>query len=229
MADRKYYVICDSGCKFESMTKEQIFAAIAQAVSDGAISDIDTGFITTVKTINGKPLRFFVGLQSEYEALSDAERENCFALITNDVTTQALNAAIESLNIQINEIASGLQNGDFVVEKARAAVTTDITNAGFQTATEETEFEDGCYLFMMEDVINKMYYDFGVVNVTSKGVQSCLTMNQIIKNQCYFITIHPVLSDLPRRIKIYAYSMADYDTTDVTAENIAGIRYKRIR
>lgn len=113
----RVYVICDQNCKFEGMTKEQIYAAIVQAVNEGTIGDIDAGFITTVKTINGLPLKFFVGPQATYDALSDEEKENVFAIITNDTTRAGLLAAIESLQNSIK----GLEDGSFVAKKADEA------------------------------------------------------------------------------------------------------------
>lgn len=113
----KVYVICDQNCKFEGMTKEQIYAAIVQAVNEGTIGDIDAGFITTVKTINGLPLKFFVGPQATYDALSEEEKENVFAIITNDTTRAGLLAAIESLQNSIK----GLVDGSFVVKNADEA------------------------------------------------------------------------------------------------------------
>jgi hypothetical protein len=121
MADRKYYVLCDSNCKFESMTKEQILTAITQAVNEGTIGDIDTGFITTVKTINGTPLKFFVGSQYEYETLTDDEKKNLFAVITNDTTKEALFSAIEELRNEIDGIADGIANGSIVAKNADEA------------------------------------------------------------------------------------------------------------
>ena len=102
--ERKYYVLCGQNCKFESMTKEQILTAITQAVNEGTISDIDTGFVSTIKTINGKALRFFVGMQSEYEALTDAEKADVFALITNDRTKESLLEAINEIQTDIESL-----------------------------------------------------------------------------------------------------------------------------
>ena len=48
---KKYYCFCGSNCKYETMTKEQILAAIEQAVEDGEIRDVDTGFVTKVKEL----------------------------------------------------------------------------------------------------------------------------------------------------------------------------------
>lgn len=105
MATPKVYVICDQNCKFESMTKEQILAAILQAVNEGTIGDIDAGFITTIKTINGQSLKFFIGEQSAYDALSDKEKENLFPIITNDDTISGINEAIEELLLNYKELS----------------------------------------------------------------------------------------------------------------------------
>lgn len=136
MATPKVYVICDQNCKFESMTKEQILAAIMQAVNEGTIGDIDAGFITTVKTINGLPLRFFYGEQAAYDELSDDEKDGLFAIITNDTFKQGINEAIEKLQEKHKEQFEGLVSGTFVVKKAdeaKAAKTaTKLSNNGFE-------------------------------------------------------------------------------------------------
>lgn len=107
-ATPKVYVICDQNCKFEGMTKEQILTAIAQAVETGTIGDLDTGFITTIKTINGTPLKFFVGEQATYDALTDEEKTNLFAIITNDTTKAGLLQDIEDLKTAVKELQEGI-------------------------------------------------------------------------------------------------------------------------
>ena len=73
MADeRKFYVYCDDDCKFESMTKEQIIAAIAEATGNTP-TEIDNAFITKIKEMNaGKSVMFWVGTEAEFNALSPA-------------------------------------------------------------------------------------------------------------------------------------------------------------
>ena len=105
MATPKVYVICDQNCKFEGMTKEQILTAISQAVESGEIKDIDAGFIQTVKTINGVPLRFFVGEKWAYDDLSDEQKENLFAIITNDTTKEELFEELEALQKRVKELS----------------------------------------------------------------------------------------------------------------------------
>lgn len=92
------YVICDNNCKYESLTKEQILTAITQAIESGTVGDINTGFVTTIKTITGAPLRFFVGSQAEYAELSTEDRENLFAIITNDTEKESIEKVLKDLD-----------------------------------------------------------------------------------------------------------------------------------
>lgn len=106
------------------MTKEQILTAITQAVSTGEITDVDTGFVRTIKTINGLPLKFFVGAQSEYDELSTADKQNLFAIITNDTTKEGLQTAIEELQNAVKGVktrVNNIENGATVVENAKNA------------------------------------------------------------------------------------------------------------
>lgn len=124
MATPKVYVLCDANCRWESMTKEQILTAIMQAVNEGEVGDIDTGFIQTIKTINGTPLRFFVGTQAEYEALTDDDKQNLFAVITNDTVGDGIKAAIEELQKTVGEHGTLLDkiiNGEVEANKATHA------------------------------------------------------------------------------------------------------------
>lgn len=117
MATPTVYVICDQNCKFEGMTKEQILAAIEQAVNGGTIGDVDTGFVRTVKTINGAPLRFFVGLQSEYDALPNEDKENLFAIITNDTTKEGITDYFEELSGELDSLATKQSNDSATINK----------------------------------------------------------------------------------------------------------------
>ena len=44
-----------------------------------------TGYVGSIETIGGKPLHFFVGTKAEYEALTEVQKANLFAIITDDV------------------------------------------------------------------------------------------------------------------------------------------------
>lgn len=143
MADRKYYCICDNGCKFETLTKEQILTAIEQAVNGGTIKDVDAGFVTTIKTISGAPLKFFVGAQSEYESLGESQKRNLFAVITNDANKEALFDAIESVRSEFDAYAKGIAEGRIVIPRATTAVNaTNCVNAS-NAETAERATKDG--------------------------------------------------------------------------------------
>ena len=110
------------------MSKEEILAAIAQAVETGTIGECDTGFVTTIKTINNKGLKFFVGEQSDYDALTEEQKSNLFAIITNDTSLNGIKDAIETLKTRVEDLENNVQaletrlgNGEIVVGKAAHA------------------------------------------------------------------------------------------------------------
>lgn len=88
MAERKYYVRCDSNCKFESLTKEQIYAAIAEATGNTP-TGVDDAFITKVVEQNkSTAMRMWVGTQTEYNAIvasGDTDTETIY-FIKDDTT-----------------------------------------------------------------------------------------------------------------------------------------------
>lgn len=139
------YVFCNNNCKYEGLTKEQIFTAIMQAVNEGTIGDIDTGFVTTIKTINGSPLKFFVGTQAEYEALTEEQREGLYAIITNDTTAASIIERLDALAMDydqykesINNEFAGIGDGRNIVGDAYHA-----HNADLATAARCIEADDG--------------------------------------------------------------------------------------
>lgn len=106
--ERTYYVICEDNCKFESMTKEQILAAIAQATgeTEGSI-DVDEAFITKVKEMNANAeLKFWVGTEAQYNALTTVSDSTLY-LIT-DQTQEDLEALLTDLSNRIDECNSSV-------------------------------------------------------------------------------------------------------------------------
>lgn len=83
-----YYVLDTGDNKIESMSKEQILAAITQAVENGTISDVDTGFVTTIKEQNHQQgLKFWYGTMAEFNALG-SKQPNTFYIFSDDTTLQ---------------------------------------------------------------------------------------------------------------------------------------------
>lgn len=121
MADRKYYVICGDNCKFEGMTKEQILTAIEQAVNGGGITNIDAGFITTLKELNrGVGLRFWVGTSAEYNALAK-KPENCFCVLTDEPTFTDVCKAYGEMRVELDAFTQQLTD---IAERTDEMYTT---------------------------------------------------------------------------------------------------------
>ena len=122
MADKKYYVLCGSNCKYESMTKEQIIAAIAEATGKTA-TDVDAAFITKIKDINkGAAVQIWLGTTAEYKAISN-KRSDVFYIKTDDSTladienyfAQEINRINSSLSQLQGEVSKKAEFDDFVL------------------------------------------------------------------------------------------------------------------
>ena len=69
MSNKKYYVLCDTNCKYESLTKEQIYAAITEATGNTP-TNVNDAFITNIKELhNNDNIQFWVGTEAEFNAL----------------------------------------------------------------------------------------------------------------------------------------------------------------
>ena len=98
---KKYYCFCGSNCKYETMTKEQIIAAIAQAATTGFVFDTEAAFITKVKESNaGGFVTFWVGTTAQYNALTKKD-PNCIYIKTDDTEKAELSALLKSMKESI--------------------------------------------------------------------------------------------------------------------------------
>lgn len=69
----KYYVLCDDDCRHEGMNREQIIAAIEQALEQGFVSDPDEAVISKLREIRSNgAVQLWVGSEQEFNALSPA-------------------------------------------------------------------------------------------------------------------------------------------------------------
>ena len=113
MANRKYYARCESGCLFETMTKEQILAAIMQAVETGEIRDVDAGFITKIVEQNGNsPLGIWIGSAAEYNALTQEQknRSDIIHFVKDGGTVAVLKQNVEELRARVDSLDKTLMN-----------------------------------------------------------------------------------------------------------------------
>lgn len=157
-SSKKKYIITESLNATDDIPEKEDFITEAQAVLDelsGEVQEIadalanDPDFAdavieacggqTKIITINGTPLSFFVGTQAEYEALTEAQKKNLFAIITNDTAKEELLSAIsrlqektKSLQTAIDGLEGDLESGELVVKKAYNA--TNANNADKATS-----------------------------------------------------------------------------------------------
>lgn len=84
-AVRTYYVICEDNCRFEGMTKEEIFDAIADATGNTP-TPVDEAFITKIKEQNANhSIKIWKGTQAQYNALSETDSDTIYFIGTNAV------------------------------------------------------------------------------------------------------------------------------------------------
>ena len=134
---RKYYCFCDANCRFETMTKEQILAAIAEAAAGGLVFDSEAAFITKVKENNaGGFVTFWVGTAAQYNALAEKDPA-CFYMLT-DVAPYAETAQT------VQGLLKHAENKD-----NPHGVTAE--QAGAAPAEESAEYA-GCYYRIVDDV-----------------------------------------------------------------------------
>lgn len=106
------YALDDGANKWEAMTKEQILTAIMQAVNEGTIGDIDSGFVTTIKEMNEqKGIKLWIGTMAEYQALGGKD-PNTIYLFTDDPTLQDIESNFENISNRLDEIEEKIENLD---------------------------------------------------------------------------------------------------------------------
>lgn len=163
MADeRRYFVLCEDNCRFEAMTKEQILAAITQAVEHGEIHDVDTGFVTKIKEQNaGRELKFWVGTQAQYNAI-ETPATNVMYLITDPQAETEMQAQIDELREDVDAIPQSgelLWDGAASPVAAQGNITFNIKNYSLLAATVGY-YESGEFLEICTLMLNPQYHLF---------------------------------------------------------------------
>jgi len=77
---------------------EDVYAQILELLNESR------GSATALITINGSKLKFFVGEQAEYDALSAEQKQNLFAIISNDITKDEIYNTLETLQRDVAEL-----------------------------------------------------------------------------------------------------------------------------
>lgn len=130
----KFYCFCEANCKYETMSKEQILAAIAQAAEGGLVFDVDAAFISQIREKNsGAALTFWVGTQAEYNRLTAAADPdpNCLYIIKDEKTAADLARWVEQNFMRKGEtFDSGVLNVNaYTAPKAAARYNVSVIAA----------------------------------------------------------------------------------------------------
>ena len=117
-----FYCLNENNCKFETMTKEEILEAIAQAAEGGLVFDSEAAFITKVKEINaGGFVKFWVGTQAQYNALQTIDRSCQYIITDKEETSLTYDAKVVTLeagswyNKQQTVNCSGVKSSNLVI------------------------------------------------------------------------------------------------------------------
>lgn len=144
---KKYYCFCSSNCKYETMTTEQIMAAITQAVQGGTIGDVDTGFVSKVKEKNGSYVTFWVGTQAQYNAIAERET-NCLYIITDETTFADVAKTVEQAAADAKAAATAAGKAAYLLDSA-ANISTDEFKGSFYR-----KYSDGIAEYVVNLKIN---------------------------------------------------------------------------
>lgn len=161
MSERKYYCYCDSNCKFETMTKEQILAAIANAISTGSVGDCDTGFVTKIKETNsGSYVTFWVGTQAQYNAIATKE-QNCMYIITDDTQGADIAKALAAATQAANEAAA------IVGEAKNIDISSRITLTAQSIPSSITQMQIWRKKYVYSPAVGAVFFE---VSIAFKGI-----------------------------------------------------------
>lgn len=107
------YVISNTNCKYEGMTKEQIIEAIAEATGNTP-TGIDDAFITKIKEQNANgTVKLWIGTTAQFNAITTKDDDTLY-LLTDDDSADSWDEIAETLA----EILNGTRS---VVKATQAA------------------------------------------------------------------------------------------------------------
>lgn len=159
MSERKFYCLCDSNCKYETMTKEQILAAIAQAAAGGLTFDPDAGIVSKVKEGNaGGYITFWVGTQAQYNALATKDA-NCFYLITDSTQATDIAASIKAAQDAAAD-AAALAATPVAIDISGSVILSGITDSTAENITCGSRFKKWKYVPALKAIFFEFQFHY---------------------------------------------------------------------
>lgn len=108
VADKDYRLVVENGHLQLVTGNGNIVSEIEHIEVDDStlLKDPQTGkaYVMGVKTVNGTLLRFFVGTQELFDTLTSVQKENLFAIITDDPTKEDLLRRLSNLENAVSAI-----------------------------------------------------------------------------------------------------------------------------
>lgn len=86
-----------------------------------------------LKTIDGTPLKIFVGTKAEYKALSEEEKQIVFAIITDDTTKEDFEKSIGELGNAVSVNANNIKTNTSNISKNTSDIATNKKNIATNT------------------------------------------------------------------------------------------------
>lgn len=132
--DKDYRLVVDNG-KLQLVTESgAVISSIDHLVADNDTLTSDSkgrASVRGIKTITDTTLRLFVGTKAEYEALTDAQKSNLFAIFTDDTAEKV------TLDI-ISTLETRLINGDIKPKYAQFADRAENADSADEAQTAKT-------------------------------------------------------------------------------------------
>ena len=186
------YGIDGANNKVETLTKEQILDAIAQAQLGGSVLDYDSAFVSQLKEINhGYALKFWIGTQAEYNALQSHE-VNVIYIISDDNSKEEILAAIDTLSHSLDGVNAALAAKQDLLTFDAAPTqnsTNPVTSGGVYTAIDNAKvkrtvlwektaqndvpYKNGDSITLSDDVSNYDRIEVYLGNPASVGATVC--------------------------------------------------------
>ena len=119
-----------------------------------------------VTTIDGTVLKFFVGTQAQYDALSADDKEGLFAIISDDTTKEELFEKLEDLVTWKQGLIEGTSAVSMATNATHANTATYATNAErarqAETASNATQADAASVAYKLNRPWFEKYVDFNV-------------------------------------------------------------------
>lgn len=133
MPNNTFYVFDDRLCKFEGMTKEQIYAAIADATGNTP-SSVDEAFITKIKETNkNHALSLWKGTQAEYNAIATKDADT-FYIIDDNTAIDDIKSDVDAIEAQVADLAGFIDRITITTQQTVSSWTSNGSGNDFYTA-----------------------------------------------------------------------------------------------